>query len=294
MRFCRYDDDRLGVVRGERVHDVSAVLETLPACRWPFPAHDPVIAALPTLRPAMEAAADRMAGVPMSSVRLLNPVPNPSKVIAAPVNYRAHLEESRQDAGIHFGSTVKTIEQCGVFLKANSSLCGASHPVPVVESGRRTDHEIELVTVIGRTCANVPEAGALDYIAGYAIGLDMTIRGPEERSLRKSLDGYSVIGPYVVTADEIADPERLDMELKVNGAVRQKANTAQLIFGVARLVSYCSTFYTLNPGDLIMTGTPEGVGPVQAGDVMHCRIAEIGEMTVAVTHRTAPLPSPAA
>lgn len=293
MRYCRFDDDRLGIVRGDRVHDVTPVLDKLPACRWPLPAYDPLIAALPKLRGDMEAMADRVTPVPIASVKLKNPVPNPSKVIGAPVNYHAHIDEANRDKEISFGKTIKTIDHYGVFLKSNSSLSGPSEPVPVVEKDRRTDHEVELAAIVGETCFDVPEAGALKYVAGYAIGLDMTIRGPEERSLRKSLDRFSVVGPYVVTADEIPDPENLDLEILVNGQVRQKSNTSRLIFGVAKLVSYCSNFYTLYPGDIIMTGTPEGVGPVQAGDVMHAKIERVGEMTIAVTRRTAPLPPPA-
>lgn len=293
MRFCRFDADRLGIVRDDRVHDVTSVLDKLPALRWPLPVHDPLIAALPTLRGEMEAAADRVQGVPISSVKLLNPVPNPSKVIGAPVNYHAHIDEANKDAQINFGKTIKTIDHYGVFLKSNSSLSGPSEPVAVVEKDRRTDHEVELSAIIGEECFNVAEEGALKYIAGYTIGLDMTIRGPEERSLRKSLDRFSVVGPYVVTADEIADPDNLDLEIAVNGVVKQKSNTSRLIFGVAKLVSYCSTFYRLYPGDIIMTGTPEGVGPVQAGDVMYARIEQVGEMTVQVVRRSEPLPPPA-
>ena len=293
MRYCRFDNDRLGIVRGDQVHDVTSVLDKLPAVRWPLPAYDPLVAALPTLRGDMEAAADRVAGVPIASVKLLNPVPNPSKVIGAPVNYHAHIDEANADAQINFGKTIKTIDHYGVFLKSNSSLSGPSEPVPVVEKDRRTDHEVELAAIIGETCFDVPEEGALKYIAGYAIGLDMTIRGPEERSLRKSLDRFSVLGPYFVTADEIPDPENLDLEILVNGQVRQKSNTSRLIFSVAKLISYCSNFYTLYPGDIIMTGTPEGVGPVQAGDVVHAKIEKVGEMTVAITRRKEALPPPA-
>lgn len=290
MRLCRFNNDRLGVVRGDRVHDVSIVLEKLPAYRWPLPDHDPLIAALPDLRRDLEAAADRAVGIPLASVKLLPPVANPSKIIAAPVNYTKHLDEARKDSEIHFGQTIKTIDQYGVFLKANSSLSGPSETVPVVEEGRRTDHELELAAIIGRTCSAVPEEGALQYVAGYTIGLDMTIRGPEERSLRKSLDHYSVLGPWLVTADEIPDPGALAMVLTVNGEVRQKASTAQLIFSVAKLVSYCSAFYTLKPGDVIMTGTPEGVGPVKPGDVMMARIEKVGEMSINVGRRATPVP----
>ena len=292
MRLCRFNNDRLGLVRGDRVHDVSAVLQKLPAHRWPLPDHDPLIAALPELRREIEAEAGGAAAVALNSVKLLSPVANPSKIIAAPVNYFKHLEEARVDSGIHFGQTIKTIDQYGVFLKANSSLSGPSEPVPVVEDGRRTDHELELAAIIGRGGANIPEKDALSHVAAYAIGLDMTIRGPEERSLRKSLDHFSVLGPWLVTADEIPDPGKLDMVLTVNGEVRQKASTAQLIFNVPKLVSYCSTFYTLKPGDVIMTGTPEGVGPVKPGDVMVARIESVGEMTINVGRRAAPIPAP--
>jgi 2,4-didehydro-3-deoxy-L-rhamnonate hydrolase len=292
MRLCRFNNDRLGLVRGDRVHDVSAVLQKLPAHRWPLPDHDPLIAALPDLRREIETEAGRTAVVALNSVKLLSPVANPSKIIAAPVNYFKHLEEARVDSGIHFGQTIKTIDQYGVFLKANSSLSGPSEPVPVVEDGRRTDHELELAAIIGRGGANIAEKDALSHVAGYAIGLDMTIRGPEERSLRKSLDHFAVLGPWLVTADEIPDPGKLDMVLTVNGEVRQKASTAQLIFSVPKLVSYCSTFYTLKPGDVIMTGTPEGVGPVKPGDVMVARIESVGEMTINVARRAAPIPAP--
>ncbi len=147
---------------------------------------------------------------------------------------------------------------------------------------RRNDHEAELAAIIGKTAANVPQERALDYVAGYAIGLDMTVRGTEVPSFRKSIDTYGVLGPYLVTADEIADPNNLDFQLTVNGEIRQKSNTKFLDYNVHKLIAWASTFYTLHPGDIIMTGTPEGVGPVKAGDVMVCDMAGIGRMTVNV------------
>ena len=147
---------------------------------------------------------------------------------------------------------------------------------------RRIDHEIELALVIGKQGFRISEDQALSHVAGYMIGLDMTIRGTEDRSFRKSLDTFTVFGPHVVTADEIGDPGNLDFELKVNQETRQKANTAQLIWNVQKLISYASQAYTLYPGDIIMTGTPEGVAPVLPGDTMHAWIQGIGEMSVAV------------
>ena len=114
------------------------------------------------------------------------------------------------------------------------------------------------------------------------IGLDMTIRGTEDRSYRKSLDTFTVLGPHVVTADEIANPSKLDFWLTINGEPRQKSNTSMLIFGIAKLIAYASKAYTLYPGDVILTGTPEGVAPVVPGDRIDAWIEEIGPMQVMV------------
>ena len=124
---------------------------------------------------------------------------------------------------------------------------------------------------------------ALGYVAGYCIGLDITLRGPEERSLRKSIDTYCVLGPALVTADEIPDPGQLALELQVNGEPRQSANTRDLIIDVPGLIELASSFYTLHPGDVLLTGTPEGVAPIVPGDVMTARIERIGSMQVAVS-----------
>ncbi|WP_187968834.1 fumarylacetoacetate hydrolase family protein [Aquibium microcysteis] len=282
MRFCRFDDDRLGVVRGSLVHDVTPVLDHLPPLRWPVPRGDHVFNHLDTLRPRMEALADTVPGVPVASVRLLSPVANPGKIVAAPVNYQLHLDESRADTQINFGTQVKTIADYGVFLKATSSMIGAGETVVADWPDRRIDHEIELALVIGRKGFRISEADALSHVAGYMIGLDMTIRGTEDRSFRKSLDTFTVFGPHVVTADEIGDPGHLDFEIKVNGESRQKSNTSLLIWNVQKLIAYASKAYTLYPGDVIMTGTPEGVAPVVPGDTMHAWIDRIGEMSVAV------------
>ncbi len=282
MRLCRYDDDRLGVVREGQVCDVTAVLDRLPALRWPLPPGDPLIANLDALRPPLEAAADAATPIGLDRVTLKSPVANPSKIIAAPVNYEKHLEEARADAEINLGRDIKTIDYYGLFLKSNTSLVGPGEGVPVRFTDRRNDHEVELVVVVGAGGSDIAEADAMAHVAGYAVGLDMSVRGTEDRSLRKSLDGFTVLGPWLVTADEIADPGNLDLDVAVNGEVRQASNTRHLIFDIPRLIAYASTFYTLYPGDLIMTGTPEGVGPVVPGDVMTARIDGIGEMTVAV------------
>ena len=152
-----------------------------------------------------------------------------------------------------------------------------------MHTDRRNDHGCELAVIIGRRAKNVAAADALSYVAGYAIGLDMTIRGPEERSLRKSPDSYAVLGPWLVTADEVPDPGKLALKLTVNGQVRQDAHTSDLILSVAQLIEWGSSFYTLHPGDVILTGTPQGVGPVRPGDVMLAAIERIGSMQVRIT-----------
>jgi 2-keto-4-pentenoate hydratase/2-oxohepta-3-ene-1,7-dioic acid hydratase in catechol pathway len=282
MRFCRFNDNRLGVVRDKLVHDVTAVLDGLPALRWPTPPGDHFFNHFDALRPQMQARADQVPGVSIELVKLLSPVANPGKIVAAPVNYALHLDESRVDKAINFGTQVKTIADYGVFLKATSSVIGASQTVMADWPDRRIDHEVELALVIGRKGFRIPESQALSHVAGYMIGLDMTIRGTEDRSFRKSLDTFTVLGPWLVTADELGDPSQLDLEITVNGQPRQKSNTALLIWNVQKLIAYASQAYTLYPGDVIMTGTPEGVAPVVPGDTMRARIERIGQMQVAV------------
>jgi 2-keto-4-pentenoate hydratase/2-oxohepta-3-ene-1,7-dioic acid hydratase in catechol pathway len=221
--------------------------------------------------------------LPLESVTLLSPVANPGKIIAAPVNYQKHLTEVRDNPQLHGnnpGNTF-TIQTAGLFLKATSSLVGAGQGIVVRCAKRRTDHEVELAVVIGRTASRVKRSEALSYVAGYSIGLDISIRGSEDRSFRKSPDSYSVLGPWLVTADEIPDPGELDLQLTVNDQLRQHSNTKYMILGVPELIELASAFYTLQPGDLLFTGTPEGVSPIQAGDRIVATIDKIGSMSVA-------------
>jgi len=280
MRFCFFNDGRLGLVRDSAVHDVSAALDALPTQRYPYPRHDALIAHLPELRARMEAAVG--GATPLSNARFGSPVANPGKVVAAPVNYRKHLDEAIAEPETYSQAHVRQIQETGLFLKATSSVIGPSQPVRIRHLERRTDHEVELAVVIGRRCDRVGRAEALGHVAGYCIGLDITVRGPEERSLRKSVDSYTVLGPWLVTADELGDPSGLELSLSVNGQPRQQANTRDLILGVPELIEFASSFYTLEPGDVLLTGTPEGVGPIQPGDEMHARIERVGEMRVRV------------
>lgn len=283
MRLCRFNDHRLGLVEGEAVLDVSAALEVMPAARWPFPAHDALIRHLDAVRARIATMHDAAESYPLRDVRLLSPVGNPGKICAAPVNYRKHLEEAEADPATFAREHVRKIHETGLFLKATSAVVGASEGVRLRMAERRTDHEVELAVIIGHRADRVPRSEALRHVAGYSIGLDITLRGPEERSLRKSIDTYCVLGPWMVTADEVPDPSALALELRVNGTVRQAARTRDLIIDLPGLIELASSFYTLMPGDVLLTGTPEGVGPIVPGDRLTATIDGIGTMDVAVS-----------
>jgi 2-keto-4-pentenoate hydratase/2-oxohepta-3-ene-1,7-dioic acid hydratase in catechol pathway len=282
MRFCRFDGDRLGVVLDGELADVSEVLDHVPSKRWPDLAGDPLIARLDHLRAPIESLLGRAPRRPLSEVRLESPVPRPGKVIAAPVNYLAHLEEVRADPEIHRQRRIAEIREAGLFLKASSSVVGPAEGPRVPFPDRRTDHEIELAVVIGRQARNLSVEEALACVAGYTIGLDMTVRGPEERSLRKSFDGATVLGPWLVTAEEIPDPQDLVLELRCDGELRQQAGTREMIMSVRELVAFASQWYTLEPGDVLLTGTPAGVGPVRPGSHLEARISRIGTLHTVV------------
>lgn len=278
MRIARFDNNRVGIVLADAIRDVTGVLGQLPAHRHPFPRHDALIANLDILQNATTVRT-----VPLGGAALLSPVANPGKIMAAPVNYKKHLEEALADKGIHHGKLVDEIHKAGIFLKATSSVVGPSEGVRLVHTDRRNDHEVELVVVIGAEGRNIAAGDALEHVAGYCIGLDMTIRGPEDRSLRKSPDSYTVLGPWLVTPDEVGDPGALEVQIAVNGQVRQREKTSELILSVPQLIAWASSFYTLYPGDVLLTGTPQGVGPVKPGDEMLASISRIGEMRVSVS-----------
>ncbi|WP_308817219.1 fumarylacetoacetate hydrolase family protein [Pseudonocardia alni] len=210
----------------------------------------------------------------LSEVIMRTPLPRPPKIIGAPVNYLDHKVEM---------SETHSIADLGIFLKATSSVIGPGEQVRLPYEDQRTDQEGELTVVIGRTARDVLADEALDYVFGYTCGLDMTVRSTEDRSTRKSFDTFTPLGPVVVTGDELGDPGDLRLETRVNGAVRQSTSTRDLIFGVAELVAYTSSVMTLWPGDVILTGTPAGVGQVYDGDAIEVDISGIGTLAVTVS-----------
>jgi 2-keto-4-pentenoate hydratase/2-oxohepta-3-ene-1,7-dioic acid hydratase in catechol pathway len=285
MKICRFNDNRLGVIDGQEVVDVTPALDAIPQYRYPLPAFDPLIGNIGKVMRRITSLRQRSPRLPLTDVRLLSPVANPGKVIAAPVNYQKHLEEVLADSNLHHDVRINHIQKAGLFLKAGSSVVGAGQGVRLRKLDRRNDHEVELAVVIGREADNVTRAEALRYVAGYCVGLDITIRGPEERSFRKSPDTYTVLGPWLTTADEIGNPGALNLQLFVNGECRQKSNTSDLILGVAELIELASSFYTLQPGDVILTGTPEGVSPIRPADVISASVEQLGMVTVGVSAR---------
>jgi 2,4-didehydro-3-deoxy-L-rhamnonate hydrolase len=285
MKICRFNDNRIGVVRGDTVHDITSLFQKLGEPGWPYPPYDWIIGNFERVQDQIEGALRNADTVALSAAKLRAPVANPGKIIGAPINYRDHIDEANADQQIAHGKTFTTLEQFGLFIKAPTSLNGPGGVVEFPFPDRRTDHEVELGVVIGKRAKRVSREDALDYVFGYCVALDMTVRGPEFAGFRKSADTFAVIGPWITTADEIADPNALDLELTVNGETRQKSNTEYLIYNVQHLIEYASAMYTLQPGDVIMTGTPAGVGPVTSGDVVNARVERLGELTIRMAQK---------
>jgi len=284
MKLCRFDDDRLGIVDDDEVLDVSKALEAIPAQRWPLAQGDPLILNLKAVLAAAKKLAPKAKRKPLAKVKLLSPVANPGKIIGAPINYNDHIAESIKDPGIAHGRTniQRGIGEWGLFLKANSSLIGFGEEIRLRWPERRNDHEVELALVIGKQGTRIPREKALEHVCAYAIGLDMTVRGPELQCFRKSIDSYSVLGPWMVTPDEVGDPNNLDLSIAVNGEVKQSSNTEYLVYDVERLIEFGSAMYTLYPGDIIMTGTPAGVSQVKPGDTLHAYVEGVGEADIRI------------
>jgi 2-keto-4-pentenoate hydratase/2-oxohepta-3-ene-1,7-dioic acid hydratase in catechol pathway len=277
MKICRYQESatgpiKLGVVRGDLVHDVTAATDELPSVRWPFPAGDQLIANLARLRPRMEALADKAPGVPVGGVLLKAPIANPGKFVCGAGNHKVVLA-----AGGH-------PRRLGFLFKMTNASAGPSDGVILRWPERVTFHEAEIAIVIGRQGTEIPASEALDYVAGYCIGLDMTQQGPEFPSFGKSFDTYGLMGPWLTTRDEIADPNALAYRLAVNGEDRTIDTTANLVLGIEDLVEHAASVMTLYPGDVIFSGTPPpGLGPVVPGDSMFIEMDGLGSMTVAVS-----------
>jgi 2-keto-4-pentenoate hydratase/2-oxohepta-3-ene-1,7-dioic acid hydratase in catechol pathway len=210
------------------------------------------LSALPELKAAAQNAT--ATGIQHESALTLAPVvPNPGKILCVGLNYRKHAAESNM--------AVPAFPV--LFSKFNNAIAAPGEDVPVPSDWAQVDYEAELVVVMGRRARNVSEADALEYVLGYCNGNDLSERALQMRSgqwlLGKTPDKFLPIGPYLVTADEIGDPQTLPIAGWMNGEQRQNSSTADMIFTVAQVIAYASQYMTLMPGDIISTGTPEGV-----------------------------------
>ncbi|WP_329190527.1 fumarylacetoacetate hydrolase family protein [Streptomyces sp. NBC_01428] len=270
MRLALFNKGRLGYVDGSDIVDVTEQLA--PFAASPSGALQQYIEGVARGgQPTIDLTG--CARLPLSDAVLEAPLPRPGKIVGAPVNYLDHKAEMEYTT---------SIADLGVFLKANSSVIGPGQDIVLPYSDKRTDQEGELGVVIGRTAHRISADQALDHVFGYTCVLDITVRSGEDRSTRKSFDTFTPIGPWVVTTDEIPDPDRLDLRCDVAGATRQHTSTADLIFGVRELIAYTSSVMTLHPGDVIATGTPAGVGPLSHGDRVVVEIERIGRLEVGV------------
>lgn len=285
MKLVGFDGGRIGVALEDGIVDITA-LSGVPDGSWPPVGMVRLIADFDGLR---QAIAEAVAGGPRldpAQLRLEAPVQWPNKLIAYPANYQAHIEE-QITSKVGLISTFKASGQ-GFFLKANSSLSGPSDPIvlPALPD-RDIHHECELAVVIGKGGRGIPREQAMEHVFGYSCLLDMVVRGREERVMRKSFDSFCPLGPHIVTADEIADPAAINLELRVNGELRQQASTRDLIVDIPEMIAMASSVMTLCPGDIIASGTPAGVGPVVGGDVVTISISGVGEMSLPVVQGAA-------
>jgi 5-oxopent-3-ene-1,2,5-tricarboxylate decarboxylase/2-hydroxyhepta-2,4-diene-1,7-dioate isomerase len=210
-------------------------------------------------------------------LQLLAPVTRPSKIVALGRNYVEHARESGHDVP----------DEPVLFAKAPSAVIGPGADIVYPPKVQRLDPELELGVVIGRRGRLVGEAEALDCVAGYTIVNDVTARDVQRRDQErklpwfrsKSMDTFCPMGPWLVLQDEIADPQQLELTLRVNGEVRQRSTTAKMIFPIRQLIATISQYMTLEPGDVIATGTPEGIAPLNRGDVLEGTITGLGTLT---------------
>lgn len=222
--------------------------------------------------------------VPVEGTALLAPVPRPGKIICIGLNYRDHAAE----AGLPIP------DEPVVFAKLSNTVNGPYRPIPLPRASEQIDYEAELGVVIGRTCKAVKEADALDHVAGYLAVNDVSARDVQSRNgqwvLGKSPDGFAPMGPALVTADEVGDPQQLDLRTRVGDEVLQSSSTREMIFTVARLISFLSELVTLEPGDVIATGTPSGVGGartpprwLRAGETVRVEFPRLGALANPLT-----------
>jgi len=272
FRFGAYENEKPGVLLSDgRFLDVSAFGEDYTEAFF-------ATNGLERLAEWVEKNADT-APILEEGFRFGSCIARPSKIVCIGLNYARHAEES--------GAKIPT--EPIIFFKATSAMVGPNDDVIIPKNSEKTDWEVELAVIIGKKTSYVDESAALDYVAGYAVHNDYSERAFQlERGGQwvkgKSCDTFAPVGPYLVTTDEVADPQNLKLWLSVNGQKYQNSNTSDMIFSVRYLISYLSQYMTLLPGDIVTTGTPEGVGLgmnpqvyLKPGDVVELGIEGLGE-----------------
>jgi 2-keto-4-pentenoate hydratase/2-oxohepta-3-ene-1,7-dioic acid hydratase in catechol pathway len=273
MKLALYDGGKLGALRGDEIVDLGGLLE---GGRLPFPLTRMHLAieGFDGLRPRIEQHLQGASGVPLAQVRLEAPMPTPTKLIGAFSNYRRHTQEMRGPGGVQ--------NEPDILLKAPSSIVGPADAIELPPGDAVVHHEPELTVVIGRRCRHVSVEQAWSVVFGYTTLLDITVRGDGDRSRRKSYDSFAPMGPWIVTPDEVPDPQDVGIRLWVGDTLRQDARTRDMTFGIAQIIAFASEVMTLHPGDVIATGTPEGVGPIRDGDTVTIDIEHVGRMAIPV------------
>jgi 2-keto-4-pentenoate hydratase/2-oxohepta-3-ene-1,7-dioic acid hydratase in catechol pathway len=272
MKLVLFNDDSLGVLKDGSVYDVSDVVKDIPHVTAQDLVNG-VIAGFARLRPALEEAPNSSAGAPVSQVRLRPPLPRPGKIVAMAVNY-LEFGLVTEPAPIH------------AFLKSSDAIIGPGDTIVLPEAEADIfHHEAELGVVIGKEARGVKEADAFDYIFGYVNFIDVSARGLAGGSFfwGKSWDTFAPLGPALVTAEEVSDPQDLPVKLWVNGDLRHDFSTSDMAHSIARCVEWASSVTTLEPGDVITTGTNhQGIGPVQDGDLVEMEIQGLERLTLHV------------
>jgi 2-keto-4-pentenoate hydratase/2-oxohepta-3-ene-1,7-dioic acid hydratase in catechol pathway len=270
--FTHRDCTHIGIVVGDEIADLALLAPALPARMPEF-----LAAGADALAHAADVLESRRHRMALADVHLESPVPRPGKFLAVGLNYADHVAESGMERPAH----------PTVFNKQTTCVTGPFDAVHLPRVSFALDYEGELAFVIGRRCRHVPRERAREVIAGYCVANDVSVRDWQLRTptmtIGKSFDTHGPLGPWLTTADEIVDPHGLGLRTWVNGELRQESNTRQLIFDCFALVEHLSTAFTLEPGDVISTGTPGGVGIVRqppawlaAGDVVRVEIERLG------------------
>ncbi len=271
MKLAFFNKFKLGAVKDGRVVDISSAVERLGA-PTPQALLEEVITRFDKLAPRFERLVKRERGVPLQRVRLRSPVPKPTLLVCAIRNYK------------EFGQA--EITPIDMFLKSPMSIIGSGDTVELPEAKAEVfHHEAELAFVVKRTAKRVRWEEAMDYVFGYIAFIDVSARGLSRFFFNhKSYDTFAPMGPTLVTADEIPDPNNLDVKLWVSGQLRQNYNTNDMAHNVAELIEFASHITTLSPGDVIACGTNhQQLGPMQDGDLVEIEIERIGKMGVKVT-----------